>query len=115
MITGNKTYVRKGQIQTRPRGESYKEAPEARRKRHNDRQNGAYKDTTKSGSFATKAMNEQKRVELGEKKGIRMTPYTREEWDAIRKEEEQVNLERLRKLREEYEVFEKQSRRTFKI
>jgi hypothetical protein len=69
-------------------------------------QNENCKDLTKSGSFARDAVNEQKRADLAIKRGERETPYTRAEFDAIRREEEQVNRDRLLKLRLEYEKSE---------
>ena len=69
-------------------------------------QNESCKDLTKSGSFARDAVNAQKRIDLAISKGERETPYTRAEFDAIRREEEQINRDRLRKLRDEYEKSE---------
>lgn len=103
-----KARIRKGgHIQTRPRGEG--ETSKARRKVSKETPDH-YRDITKSGTFARQAMNEQKRLEISEKNGERSNPYTREEFDAIRREEEQVELDKLRKLKTEYESSERMIR-----
>ncbi len=60
-----------------------------------------WKDYSKSGTLAKKAMQEQRRMDsMGE---VTMTGMTREQFDAIRREEEQLDRTKLNQLRMEYE------------
>ncbi len=61
----------------------------------------------KGGSLAAKAVTHQRKAEkLGPMAGL-----TREEFDAIRHEEEQINRERLRRLSDEWAQHETMMRR----
>lgn len=88
-------HIRKGsQIASRPR--------EAKVRKQND----GYKDTTKSGSLAFKAVAHDRR-----EKGME-DALSKIDFDILRRAEEKVELEKLRKLKSDYELEDARQRRT---
>ena len=86
-------YLRKGKnLDTRGRRESIGE--KLRRSQEND---------STGGSMARKAVSQRKRDDINDEIS---KPFTREEWEAKRREEEAIDLERLRRIKREADQHE---------